>query len=197
VERVSNPLVNMPEGEPMDVVAGDTWTWKRSDLASDYPVASYQLSYALKRETSSDAPTVIVAAESGSEYQVTIAAATTAGLTPGQWRWDAYMTRSSDSARVRVGWGRLTVNANAATATADPRSHAQKLLAQIEALLEGRALQDVNSYSIKDRSLTKMTAEELTTWRDYYRREVNAEKIAERRRLGQSTGRTTVVRFSS
>ena len=47
---MSNPLTDMPEGEPKRVVAGDTWTWKRSDLASDYPPASYGLTYALRRE---------------------------------------------------------------------------------------------------------------------------------------------------
>lgn len=192
---MTNPLTEMPTGEPSEVVVGDTWTWKRDDLAVDYPPASYALSYFLKIEGSTVSPISLTASESGNEYQVTVAAATTAGYTAGTYRWDAYMTRSSDSARVRIGFGQLVVLPNRATSTADPRSHAQKVLAAIEALLEGRSTQDVNSYSIKDRSLSKMTAEELVQWREYYRREVNREKINERARLGKSTGRTMAVRF--
>jgi hypothetical protein len=192
---MTNPLTEMPTGEPTEVVVGDTWTWKRDDLAVDYPPASYALSYVLKIEGSTASPISLTASESGNEYRVTVAAATTAGYTAGTYRWDAYMTRSSDNARVRIGFGQLVVLPNRATSTVDPRSHAQKVLAAIEALLEGRSTQDVNSYSIKDRSLSKMTAEELVQWREYYRREVNREKINERVRLGKSTGRTMAVRF--
>lgn len=194
---MSNPLTDKPEGEPLEVVAGDTWTWKRSDLAGDYPQASYSLSYALKRDGSADAPLVITASEVSNVYEVIVAAATTAPLPAGGWRWDAFMTRTSDSARVRIGSGPLTVLANTAASTADLRSHGQKMLTQIEALLEGRALKDVNSYSIKDRSLTKMSADELMRWRDYYKREVNREKLAEREAQGRPTGRTAVARFDA
>jgi hypothetical protein len=192
-----NPLIDMPSGEPSEVVAGDTWAWKRADLAADFPPASYTLSYALKREGATGASTMITAAESGDEYQVTVAAATTATYAAGVWRWEAYATRQSDGARVRVGYGQLIVKPNLAAATTDPRGHAQRMLDAIEALLEGRATKDVNSMSIKDRSLTKMTVQELRDWRDYYRAEVNRQKIAERKRLGKSTGRTMAVRFRS
>lgn len=194
---MTNPLVDMPEGEPAEVVAGDTWTWKRTDLATDFPPATYSLSYALKIEGSTAAPIAIAAAESGNEYQVTVAAAATAGYAAGTYRWEAFATRTSDSARVRIGHGQIIVRPNAVTSTVDPRSHAQKMLDAIDALMEGRSVKDVNNYSIKDRSISKMTAEELVFWRNYYRAEVNREKISERRRLGKSTGRTMVARFRS
>lgn len=187
----------MPSGEPAQVVAGDTWTWKRADLSVDYPPASYVLSYALKREGATGAPTIITATESGDDYQVTVAASVSVTYAAGVWRWEAYATRQSDGARVRVSYGQLIVKPNLAAATTDPREHAQRMLDAIEALLEGRATKDVNSMSIKDRSLTKMTVQELREWRDYYRAEVNRQKIAERRRLGKSTGRTMAVRFRS
>ena len=46
--------------------------------------------------------------------------------------------------------------------------------------LEGKADSDVSSYSIGSRSLSKMTPEELTTWRDYYKAEYNREVAKER-----------------
>ena len=50
--------------------------------------------------------------------------------------------------------------------------HAQLMLDKIESLLLGKADDDVASYTIKSRSINKMSPEELRQWREYYRREV-------------------------
>ena len=194
---MNNPLINVPEGEPTRVVAGDTWTWKRSDLGVDFPFAQYTLSYALKRDGATGAPTIVTATGTSQSYEVSVPASTTQGLSPGPWSWDAYMTRISDSARVRIVTGRLEVLPNSAIATGDTRSHARRMLAAIEALLEGRSVSDVASYTIQNRSLTKLTPEELTRWRNYYRREIQREDAAEAARQGKATGRTMAVRFRS
>ena len=36
---------NYPTVEPEVLTIGDRWLWKRTDLGSDYPPASYALSY--------------------------------------------------------------------------------------------------------------------------------------------------------
>jgi hypothetical protein len=195
MEIMLNPLDNVPEGEPAMLVAGDTWVWQRSDLASDFPTATYSLSYSLQREGDVGAPTLIVATESGNVYKVTVDAATSAGKAAGTWRWTAYMVRTADSARVAIATGILIVKANPAAAF-DARSHAVKVLAAIESLIEGRATSDVNSYSIAGRSLTKLSVDELLTWRSHYRREVRRERDAANAASGKPTGRTQVVRFS-
>lgn len=190
---MSNPLTDISEGEPQELVAGDTWTWTRSDLASDYPVADWGLAYKLRREGDGTVKT-ITATGTGTVYTATTTHTDSSGYTAGTWHWDAYMTRTSDFARVRVANGVLKVEANASSAS-DPRSHAAKVLASIESLIEGRATKDVNSYSVAGRSLSKMTPQELMQWRDYYRREVNKEKRVEALRNGRATGLTQVVRF--
>lgn len=192
---MSNPLTDIREGEPTRLVAGDTWTWMRSDLAADYPVADWSLAYKMRREGDGTVKT-IAATGSGTVYTAATTHTDSSAYTAGTWHWDAYMTRTSDSARVRVATGVLTVEANASSAS-DPRSHAAKVLSSIEALIEGRATKDVNSYSVAGRSLSKMTPQELMQWRDYYRREVNKEQRLEAQRNGRATGRTTVVRFRS
>lgn len=78
---------------------------------------------------------------------------------------------------------------------ADPRTHAEIMVAKIESILSGKADSDVSSYSIAGRSLSKMSFRELTDARDYYRKEVQREVIAERIRKGQGTGATVQVRF--
>lgn len=192
---MANPLDTVPEGEPSELVAGDTWIWQRSDLATDYPVAAYALTYSMQREGDIGVPTTFAATEVGNVYKVTVAAATTAAKAAGAWRWVAYMVRTADSARVAVASGVFTVKPDPAAAY-DARSHATKVLAAIEALIEGRSTQDVSSYSIAGRSLTKLTVDELLKWRGFYRREVRREREAANAALGLPTGRTQVVRFS-
>ena len=66
---------------------------------------------------------------------------------------------------------------------------------KIESILEGKADSDVSSYSIGNRSLSKMTPEELTTWRDYYKAEYNKEVAKERIDRKEGTGNIIKVRF--
>jgi len=54
------------------------------------------------------------------------------------------------------------------------REHVKKMLQAIENLLEGKITQDVQSYSIEGRSLTKLSTTELLAMRDYYRREAQS-----------------------
>ena len=69
------------------------------------------------------------------------------------------------------------------------------MLDKIESILEGKADSDVSSYSIGNRSLAKMTPEELTNWRDYYKAEYNRELRKEQIDRGEGTGNTIKVRF--
>ena len=69
------------------------------------------------------------------------------------------------------------------------------MLDKIESILEGKADSDVSSYSIGSRSLSKMTPEELTTWRDYYKAEYNREVAKERIDRKEGTGSIIKVRF--
>jgi hypothetical protein len=175
-------------------VAGDTWVWQRSDLAADFPCATYTLSYSLQREGDVGAPTIVAATGAGNIYQVTVDASTSSNKAAGTWRWTAYMVRAADNARVAVATGTFVVKANPA-ASFDARSHAVKVLGAIESLIEGRSVSDVNSYSIAGRSLTKLTVNELMSWRAHYRREVKRERNAANAASGKPTGRTQVVRF--
>lgn len=175
---------NYPTSEPLELVAGDFVAWKRTDLGTDYPPASYALTYTARLDNTATAIN-LTATESGDDYLIEVDAATSAAWTVGFYTWQAYITRTSDSARVVVGTGRFEVLANRATASTDPRTHARKMLTLIEALLEGRAVSDVDSYEIAGRSLKKMAVRELLAWRDRYR----AELAAEDRRLALKAGR--------
>lgn len=185
---------NYPTSEPAELVIGDRWAWKRTDLGSDYPPASYALSYSL-RAHESGAEIEITANESGSEYHVEVASATTAGYTAGDYHWQAYITRSSDSERVVIDRGTVTVKPNLDAADADPRSHVKKVLDAIEAVLENRATADQESYAIAGRSLSRTPIADLLTLRDRYRAEWHREQAAERIKRGLGHAGRVLVRF--
>jgi len=167
---------NYPTREPIELVIGDRWAWKRTDLGADYPPASYALSYSMRLEGTGATEIGINASESGSDYLVEVASVTTAGYTAGRYRWQAYITRSSDSERVMVGSGIVEVKVNRDASTADPRSHYRIVLDAIRAVIEGRATKDQEEYSIGSRSLKRTPLKELREMEGYYAAKVRAEE---------------------
>jgi hypothetical protein len=186
---------NYPTTEPAVLIAGDRVVWKRTDLGSDYLPASYQLKYSARLEGDGTDEIEITASESGSDYIVEVAAATSAAWTAGTYHWQAYIVRTSDSERVTVDRGTFEVRANRDSATTDPRSHVKKVLDAIEAVIENRATQDQESYSINGRSLSRTPLEELLKLRRKYQHEYLAELNAENARRGKRSGNTVRVRF--
>lgn len=185
---------NYPEREPDELIVGDRWLWKRTDLGTDYPPASYSLKYSLRLEGTGATEIEITANESGSDYLVEVASVTTAGYTSGRYRWQAYITRTSDSQRVTIATGIFDVKPNRDAATTDPRSHARKTLDAIETAIEALNL-GVKSYTINNRSMTKRDIPELLMMRDKYRSEVRREDDAERIRRGLGAKNRLLVRF--
>lgn len=186
---------NYPTSEPAELVAGDRWTWIRDDLGVDYAPASYALTYSARLEGTGATEISITASESGSDYVIEVAAATTAAYTVGVYHWQAYITRSSDSERVTVDSGTFEVIADRDNATTDPRSHVKITLEAIEAVIESRATKDQESYSIGGRSLSRTPLKDLIMFRDkyaaLYAKEVKAERIAN----GQGHSGRILVRF--
>ena len=166
---------NYPEGMPSVLVLGDRWLWKRTDL-TDYAVATYALTYSLRLEGTGSTEIQITASESGTEYRVEVASATTAGYTAGWYQWQEYITRTSDSERITLSSGRVEVVTNRDAATTDPRSHAAKVLAAIEAVLEGTASKELASYSVDGVAIQRRSTEELMRMRESYRYEVAEEQ---------------------
>jgi hypothetical protein len=168
-------MTAIAEKEPLEITAGDYIQWKR--VLSDYPAGTWTLSYALINATDK---ITITAANSGGDHLVTLAAATSADYTPGEYKWQAYVT--SGSQRITVASGTITIKPDFSSASAlDNRTHVKKTLDAIEAVIEGRASQDQQEYSIANRSLKRTPLADLLMLRDkyrgYYLSEQNAENI--------------------
>lgn len=183
--------------EPFELVVGDTWAWKRDDLATDYPVASYALSYEFHCDSGGGGSHkfTINATEADSTYYIEVPAATTANYNAHTYKWNAYITRSSDSARSIVDSGILLVTPNYADTNADVRTHAKKVLDALEAVIQGRASIDQSSMSIAGRSLSRMTIDEIMTFRDRYKTEYLKEIKKARLKNKTASGNSIKARF--
>ncbi len=176
---------------PSTLTIGLSWEWTAS--FADYPAGDYSLSYTLINSTNK---ITIPAAASGDDFAVTVAAATTAGYTAGDYAYQAIVTSGSDSYLAEEGSVTLQPGFAALT-TSDRRSHAKKVLDAIEALLENKAGEDQQQIMIAGRQITTFSPFELLRFRDRYRAEYQRELRAERVARGESGGRTIKTRFTT
>lgn len=186
-------LSDAPTVEPVEFTAGDLVQWRRTDY-SDYADGLYTFEYVFRPSDGGD-EVAVVASISGTEFHISMSSSVTATMRAARWHWQAYIIRTSDSARIQVDVGSVYVRPNLVNVADDTRSHARKMLDQIEALIEGKGLSDVESYTIGGRQINKMSAMELTNWRTHYRNEVAAEDDIERRRRGLASRNTIRMRF--
>ncbi len=189
---------NAPTTEPVEIIAGDYTTWRRTDLSTDYPPAEYTLSYEARSEGTPARRITIEAAESNGDYLVELTSATTLGYLVANYHWDAFIIRNSDTNRVRIDSGMWSVLADKATSADDPATFAKKMLNQIEAALLHRATNqqlDVLAYSLNiDVSATRDPAK-LLEHRAYWQRKLVIANRKIRARKGQSHSGYRRVRF--
>lgn len=177
------------------MVIGDRWVWKRTDL-TDYPVATFGLTYSAVRHGDTGATFAITASESGTEYVVEVASATTAAYAPGQYDWTAYITRTTDSERITLGAGMWLLRANEATDSSDPRTFAAQQIERLQATLARLAAQEISSYSVAARSATRKQEGEVRRELLYWQRVRSGELSRERSLAGRATGNNYRVRLS-
>jgi hypothetical protein len=188
---------NYPSQEPETLVVGDRWVWQRPDLVTDYPTDQYALTYEFHCDSGGGGnhQFTITATETTLAYVVEVASTVTDNYTAHQYKWYAFITRTSDSERVAVDEGMTTLVANYADTNADLRTHAKKVLDAVQAVIENRATIDQSSFSIAGRSLSRMSIDELFTVRDRYRAEYNEEVKKARIRNKKPSGNLIGVRF--
>jgi hypothetical protein len=154
-----------------------------------YPAPVWGASLILRGPLSID----LTATDDGAQHVLTESAAVTADWPAGVYWW-AIRATDSDNV-VQVDEGQITVAGDIAAADDgfDARSHAERTLAAIEAVIENRATTDQQKYTINNRELWRTPIADLLLLRNRYRDEVRRQKQA---RGGQSLlGRQVKVRF--
>ena len=177
--------------EPEKLTSGVTWKWKKT--ISDYPASEWTLTYYLRKDGAT--ATSFSATADGDTHLVTVTAATTAGYAAGVYDIVGVVVKAAE--KYVVYDGIFEVLTNPATAGAyDPRTHARRVLDLIEAALEGRIPNGMESYSIGGRSINKIPLNQLRELYEKYKQDVIMEEQAERLVNGRRSGKSIGVRFS-
>lgn len=163
------------QGPPAGLTAGDQWAWADADAWAHCPAPAFRVSVALRNPATGAGPTVEgVSDPAARAWRFTVASAVTAALAPGAHRW-AVVAYDADGGRVTLRTGESTV-APDPLATADARTPAERILAAIEATIEGRAVKDADAFTIEGRSITRTPVPDLLRLRNVYQREVAAAR---------------------
>lgn len=122
-----------------------------------------------------------------SQHLFRVNAEDTALWVAGVYGWSIRAQRGDDV--VEVGNGQTTIEGDFAASApgADLRSHAQKVLAALDAVIENRATLDQQKYTINNRELWRTPLPELLAFRNQYRAQVRAE-------LARARGNTSLFR---
>ena len=170
--------------------AGDSLSWEESH--SNYPANdSWVITYKLIGANGVES---ITSTSSGATHVLTASSSTTAAWTAGFYEWSAYVEKGTE--RITLQTGTLTILADPSSASAtDSRSHARKVLEAIQAVLEGRASKDQESYTINGRSLSRTPIADLMKMERTYAARVAQEDRAEKAQQGLGTSSKIKVRF--
>lgn len=181
--------------EPTEIRKGTRVQWVREDLSEIYPPSDYTLELSARSFDGSFAINISSTESAEGKHLFTVSSDTSAEWLKGDYAFQVEIQRTSDNERINAYSGRFTVLPDFASTALDPRSHAELMLSKIESLLEGRADKDVSNYAINGRSLTKLTIDELMSWRGRYRAEVRAERDKEARKQGRKGNFNIGARF--
>ncbi len=177
-----------PDFEPARIVAGDTARWLR--CLPDFPASGgWALAYVL---VSAAQRYTFGATASGDEHLVHVASSTTGAWAPARYAWRAKVSKAGDS--FTVGEGQIEV-ANAFASAADPRSSARRMLEAVEAVIEGRATDGVDEYTIAGRSIRVTPIPQLLALRSTLRVDVRREEAARRAAEGLAPAGRVMVRW--
>lgn len=179
--------------EPTSFVLGDFVQWKRTNLSTDYPTDSYTMELVARIKEGGSSEIKIAATVDDGHYLFTADSATTSDYNAGEYHWQLEVTKTATGDRAVIGVGMLTVNDDLDINGADPRTHAEIMVAKIKSILEGKADSDVSNYAIGGRSLTKMSFTELMDVLDVYEAKVIRQKAAH----NKNKTATIKVRFGS
>jgi hypothetical protein len=183
-------------------IAGDTLDFRVS--VPDYPSTDgWTLKYHLtpRFSTPTQAPIHITASgNADGTYQVQESPANTAIWRVGAYGWARTVEKvgARQTLTSSEDQGEVLIRQDPATATQgyDGRSHARKMLAQIEAAIEAFQNPTVKEYTIGTRSLTRNDMKDILDMRDKYRAEVANEEAIARIAAGGSNPRNIGIRFN-
>ena len=157
---------------PAEIYAGfkTAWTLK----SSEYPASEYIIKYTLKKLGS--APITLIGTADGNDHLFVISSTASADYEAGTYYYQCYV-EDSGGELFPISTGKTEVKATllGQSDAFDPRTHAQKCLEAIEAVIEGRATSNQSSVKVGTKELRYYSFTELLGLRAYYINEVESE----------------------
>lgn len=180
--------------EPLELRAGDTIQWQRTDLVDRYPSDDgWNLKYHYSNKD--HAFTVTATATPGAKtFDILISATDSAAYNPGVYTWVARVDKAQEEFTVDEYRAEVRPNLSSGSPV-DDRTHAEKVLSAIEAVIERRASIDQQNYTIGGRSLGRTPLADLIELRNTYRAEVDRLIREDKLRRGLSSGQKITTRF--
>ena len=124
-----------------------------------------------------------------------MAPAVTAAYDAGLYDVQGYVEKTGERHTVFTSRIEVKVDLAAAGSSYDGRTHAAKVYANIQAVLENRSTKEIDESEIEGVKIKRIPHTELLALASKYRGLVKQEEAAERLKLGQGSGRTVLVRF--
>lgn len=182
---------------PSNIVSGLTVEFTKR--LADYSPAEWTLSYHLRGTQAANA----TATDNGDGSFLVSLTAKTGGmtpvaLTPGRFFFQAYVTNIltiSDKRLIDSGRINVTPDLSSVTTPFDARSSAELMIEAIDALMEGKATRDQMSYTIGQRTLSRIPVPDLLEFRKYYIGIVESEAIKARVKKGLPAFENIHVKF--
>ncbi|AVO37384.2 hypothetical protein [Pukyongiella litopenaei] len=152
----------------------------RVEIATpDFPAPDWQARAYLRGPSVID----LVATAEGSAHLFYKGYAETSNWVDGLYDYSIKVFDSTDAFEIERGQTRIAIDKMLVNSTYDARRHEQRVLDAVEAVIEGRATKDQESYTINGRTLTRTPIADLLKLRDHYRVEVARMSRPRARRL--------------
>lgn len=168
---------------PQDIISGETLSLGFYD--KNYPASDWSLNLYIRGASSLD----VEGTPNGDSFDIFV---NTESLDAGQYQYQVELIKGPEKHFAQAGFFTVKAGLEDVSAGHDPRSHVEKVLEAIEALIESRATNEHKKLKINNRELEKHSFEELVKMRKVYKSEV---AILKRKRADQSLFSPIKVRF--
>ena len=163
---------------PISLVQGTSASWTVGN--SEYkPEDGWTAQYVFA--SPADTQTLDGTDNGDSSFLFELTSAASAEFEATQYNWQLFMEKGTERFLINNSIIEIRQDFGTSLHGADSRSHVKKTLDALEAMLEKKATRDQASFSIKNRSLSRMDSAELLDWyrqyRLWYKQELKAEKL--------------------
>lgn len=174
------------------IVAGETLNYRA--IAADYPASAGWIVTLYVNPIGGGAASSVSSTADGDDHLLQVAAATTAGWTPGACTWQTWAAKGAERYMLEEGTLTVRVSLIGAPAGTDTRTPAQIGLDNVRAMIRGTAALGVKRYSIGGRDLERYSMAELIQLESKLAADVKREQAAQALAAGRPNPRKLQVR---